>query len=383
MFLPVVYHRVLRIAALSTWVILGAPVILRAIGHTYHHFSSHLFAIWLIAFIIFGPAFWISSETSTRSKRRLKIAALVIETAAVIVMICWRPDYFVGFLLVIVSWQLALYFTMRTAIIWVTVQTFFLLAIFAPICDFGWGWASTGMYVCFQAFAMVTAFVARSEAESRRDLAQTNIELHKTRELLAESARDGERVRISRELHDLLGHSLTALSLHLEVASHKAEGSALKHVQQAQSISKTMLGDVRGIVTALRNLEEMDLKAALEMLSNGIPQIQIHLRYPENLKIQDTARSLVLIRCVQEIITNTLKHSAAKNLWIEILPSVGGLDVRAHDDGRGQLRPEPGLGLSNMRDRLEEVGGHLSFQSMPKDGFHVNAWLPLRMEQVS
>jgi signal transduction histidine kinase len=72
--------------------------------------------------------------------------------------------------------------------------------------------------VGFQAFAVVTAFVADSEIRARTDLAGVNVELRAARELLAESNRASERLRISRELHHVMGHNLTALSIHLEVA---------------------------------------------------------------------------------------------------------------------------------------------------------------------
>ena len=87
---------------------------------------------------------------------------------------------------------------------------------------------------------------------SRHGLAAANAELEATRELLAQSVRLAERARIARDLHDLLGHHLTALSLNLEIASHKADGEARERIDTAQSVTKLLLGDVRGVVGALR-----------------------------------------------------------------------------------------------------------------------------------
>jgi signal transduction histidine kinase len=383
MLLPVAYHRVLRLAALGVWAVLAVPVVWGFIRHKYHHFPQSHFELWLIAFAIFGPALWLSSRIETRNRQFLKVAALAIETATALATIYLLPDYWMGFLLVIVSWQLALFFTMSTAILWALVQTALLLWIYVPTCNFGWGWAITTTYIGFQVFAMVTAFVARSEATLRQVLGRTNAELQATRELLAESARGAERVRIAGELHDLLGHNLTALSLHLEVASHKVDGDARQHIQHAQGISKSMLGDVRGVVTALRRFESMDVCRALNALIEGVPHIQIHLTYPDGLHIEDAERAQILLRCVQEIITNVLKHSGAEHLWIEIAPTEDGLELRARDDGKGQHQPIPGLGLSTMRERLEAVGGKLSFESQPKAGFRLSAWLPIAMGSAS
>lgn len=381
--LPVAHHRVLRFAALGTWAVLAIPVVLGFVRHKYPHFSHLNFEIWLIAFAIFGPALWLSSRIDTKNHEFLRGAALAVETGTALVMIFLLPTYWIGFLLVIVAWQLALFFPLAIAVLWVAVQTILLLAIYVPTCDFGWGWAATITYLGFQVFAMVTAFVARSEAVLRRDLGRTNAELQATRELLTETARSAERVRIAGDLHDLLGHNLTALSLHLEVASHKVDGDAQKHIRQAQGIAKSMLGDVRGVVSALRRFENMDVRRALDALTQGIPQLQVHLEYPDGLHIEDAGRAQVLLRCVQETITNALKHSGASNLWIKIVSVKNGLEMHARDDGKGHPQPIPGLGLSNMRARLEELGGRLTVESQPRAGFCLNAWLPLAEENPS
>jgi signal transduction histidine kinase len=380
MLLSGAYHRVLRFAALATWALLGLPVILGFLRHKYHGFSSHDFTLWLLAFAVFGPALWLSSQLPAGRSQPIRIVALAFESVAALSMIYLLPGYFLGFLLVIVSWQLALFFSKATAILWAVLQTLVLLWIYAPTCDFGWGWAATGSYVGFQAFAMITAFVARSEATLRQDLGRTNAELQATRELLAESARGAERVKISGELHDLLGHQLTALNLHLEVARHKATPAVEDHIGQAQDISKDMLKDLRGVVGALSHSENIDVCRALDALTREVPLIEIHLTYPDHLHIEDTWKAQVLLRCVQEIITNALKHSGAQNLWITIAPASDGLEISARDDGRGSLQAAPGIGLSSMKRRLEDLGGRLHFESPPKAGFRISAWIPLGAE---
>ncbi len=70
--------------------------------------------------------------------------------------------------------------------------------------------------------------------------------------MLTESSRIAERMRISRELHDLVGHHLTALSLNLEVANHLVGGAAQEHVRQAQTVARLLLTDVREAVSQLR-----------------------------------------------------------------------------------------------------------------------------------
>jgi signal transduction histidine kinase len=379
---PLAHHRVLRYAGIGTWAALGAPLVVWLLYNT-RYFGEPRIVVGLLCFTLFGPAFWFSSRLEGQLPQWARVAAFAVETLVGLVSVFIFPSELMGFLLVIVSWQLALSFSMRTAIIWAAIQTVLLLLAYEPAKNFPWGWAAGWKYVGFQAFAMVTAFVARSEADSRRDLARTNAELEATRELLTESTRLAERARISRDLHDILGHNLTALSLHLEVACHKTEGEAQRYVRQAQAVSKAMLADVRDVVSRFRDLGTLDVRRALDALCEGLPQIQVHLRYPEGLHIEDSARAQILVRCVQEIITNAMKHSEAENLWIEIAGRDDSLEISAHDDGKGAQLPEAGLGLSGMRARLEEAGGRLSFESQPKAGFRVSASLPLARQGAS
>src|SRR3546814_12823550 len=92
----------------------------------------------------------------------------------------------------------------------------------------------SALYVGFSSFVFVTGLVAKQQVEARDEQRQLNSELRATRALLAESSRLSERMRISRELHDLLGHHLTALSLNLEVATHVSSGKALEPVRSEE-----------------------------------------------------------------------------------------------------------------------------------------------------
>ncbi len=196
-----------------------------------------------------------------------------------------------------------------------------------------------------------------------------------TGELLANTSRIAERERISRELHDTLGHHLTALSLNLEAASHMAQDNALAQIQRAQSVTKLLLSDVRDVVSALRGGDSIGLAQALRTLVAGVPAPQIHLLMADNLAIDDPMRAHAVLRCVQEIITNVIRHAAARNLWIELARTEGGIAIRAKDDGRGAKEVRPGHGLTGMRERLEQVGGTIETQLAK--GFRLEAWMPV------
>src|SRR5262249_49020710 len=102
-----------------------------------------------------------------------------------------------------------------------------------------------------------------------------------------------------------------------------------------------------------------------------------HLSLAGDLRVEDSIRAHTLLRCVQEIITNTLRHSGAQNLWLDVYQIEEGVEVCARDDGRGAQSVEVGNGISAMRRRLESIGGRLRIKSANGNGFEVNAWMPL------
>ena len=331
---------------------------------------------WLVFFLLFGPAFWYSSGTKTRPFWS-RVSALVIETVSVLGMTFFLFDYFVGFLLVIVSWQAALLLRLRMTIIWMLAASSLLLYFLDPHYYMGWRWGATGALVGFQAFAMVTAALAKAESELREDQARINAELVSTRELLRESSKLGERIRISRELHDSVGHHLTALCLHLEAALNSPQDRTHEGIKHAQAAARDALEEVRSVVSAMQGgEEEMHLHSALRLLAEKTPRVRLNLSIAEELRITDAARANSVLRCVQEITTNTLKHSDATNLWIALRLIEGGIEIEARDDGHKTRSAEPGFGLTAMKQRFEGLGGAVSFEAGVEQGFMVRAWLP-------
>jgi signal transduction histidine kinase len=137
------------------------------------------------------------------------------------------------------------------------------------------------------------------------------------------------------------------------------------------------LKDVREVVSAFSCDKSLNLRGAVETLIDGLPYPRVHLSLPTNLNIEDPVRAHTLLRCIQEIITNALRHSGAANLWLEVYEVEGGIEVCARDDGRGAQSVQNGNGIIGMRQRLEVIGGRLRVEPGPESGFSVNAWLPL------
>jgi signal transduction histidine kinase len=231
-----------------------------------------------------------------------------------------------------------------------------------------------GFMVVFVAFSVRTV----RERAARDELASVNKELHATRELLAQKSRADERLRISRDLHDTLGHNLTGLSIQLDVAARRSEGQAAEHIREAHAITRLLLGDVRDVVGQLRIAGSFEFAQQIRQLTSNIDDLKIHLEMPDAFGVDDAAQADTLLRCVQEIITNTRRHAAARNLWIAIAATRSGLELHTRDDGRGADQVKWGNGLTGMRERFGQHNGRVEVTSGSQGGFSVRAFLPQR-----
>ena len=370
--------RLAAFAGLGTWAIIGIPILLDLVSEPSRLLEARTLA-WLYAYLSFGAVFALA-ETDKVGRlapvwERIILAYQSLMAALTLLLL---PQYgFSAILFIITAVQAAHIFSLRAGFAWVLGQTLFIaLVLGGTFTDLVVAGVQTLAFFGFQLFALVTAHSALRESEARAALGRANAELRATQQLLADSSRAAERTRISRELHDLIGHHLTALSLNLEVAGHVTDGKAKEHVDKAHTIAKLLLSDVRDVVGTLRDTQTLDLEAALTPLIRDVPRPKIHLSVPDDLEIDDVERGQAIVRCVQEIVTNTIRHADAENLWIDLVKSGGDLEVRARDDGRGSRAPRAGHGLEGMRERLEALGGTLTFHSMPGKGFNVSARLP-------
>jgi len=381
---PNVGRRLLRAAGMVTLLLVGTPAVLmllvgvELLDETMR-LSPGRFAFWLIAALVYAVAFWEAARAVGNERlvgrARWLVAIQAIAALAMFNLVCTGLE---STQLVLVAAQVGLFFPLPTGILWVLVQT----CLQSTIAIFHWPTdMAVGLTVAFtlpySLLALLISHFAARQTRARNELARTNAELRATQALLADSSRIAERARISDELHDLLGHHLTALSLNLEAASHQTEGKARESVEKAQSLAKLLLSDVREAVSSVGGRGRVDLAKALAPIVEELPRPTVHLELAEGVELSDPEHAHALVRCVQEIVTNAARHSAADNLWIDLGPSEDGLLVSARDDGSGTKQVTHGQGLTSMQRRLEELGGRLRVASEPGEGFRVEAWIPL------
>jgi signal transduction histidine kinase len=372
--------QLLRYAGLFTWACVGIPL-LRRYWQSEDGYSTIEIAGWWLSYLAFGLSYWlVTRDLGKRYHWLLQLPMLAVLNAAAIGIGYFSHSGLSGILLLVIAGVLPWLLPFWAGVAWLILQNFSLVPVFIYRVE-GFDWfdalLQSGLYIGFSGFTFVTSLVARQQADSREEQRRLNSELRATRTLLTESSRIGERMRISRELHDLVGHHLTALSLNLEVASHLVAGNAQEHVRQAQSVAKLLLSDVREVVSQLREDDAIDLTEALKTLVEGVPGLAIHLQLPPRFAVDDPRRAQVLLRCAQEIITNALRHANARNLWLSFERDGAELAIHARDDGRGSDGLQQGNGLTGMRERLAQIGGRLNITTARNSGFALDAWLPL------
>jgi signal transduction histidine kinase len=375
--------RLLRITGLIAYLCDGTPLFTNWATERLDLLHRPNFALLLctLFYLIFGILYLlVTNNLGARTHVGARLLGLLLMTAAALVVGWYSHSGLSAILMVVISVVLPWLVPFWVGIGWMVLQTLCLTAVFATFPEYSIVLAvlQAIIYTAYALVGFVISTVASQQADEREVQRRLNSELRATRALLAESTRIAERMRIARELHDLIGHHLTALSLNLEVASHLSNEAASEHVRKAQSTARLLLADVREAVSELRQDDAIDLTQALQSLVDGVPSLQVHLTTPPRFGVEDPRRAQVLLRCVQEIITNTAKHAGARNLWLTFAyDDENLLSLNAWDDGRGSASILPGNGLSGMRERLSEYGGDVSMESEAGQGFALCVRLPL------
>ncbi|MEM9090156.1 MAG: sensor histidine kinase [Cyanobacteria bacterium P01_F01_bin.53] len=223
-----------------------------------------------------------------------------------------------------------------------------------------------------------------TERQSQKRLQHANQALRQSTQEIEKLAMDQERNRIARDIHDTLGHSLTALNIQLESALkllEKDPSKAQQFMGNAKRLGSQSLREVRQSVATLRQdpLAGQTLESAIAQLLQNVQnrpdqnepdqttqltitqQIQLNRPLPSNLNV-------ILYRIVQEGLTNIVKHAKASHVHLQLAASAKVATLTLEDNGIGfyTAQARTGFGLQSMRDRAEAIGGTFSVTSTPR-----------------
>jgi signal transduction histidine kinase len=196
-------------------------------------------------------------------------------------------------------------------------------------------------------------------------------------------AREEERRRLRRDLHDGLGPSLAALTLQVDTLRNLLpQGMAQEALLDLRSRIQDTVVDVRRIVEGLQpaTLDDIGLEASVRQLTerfarDGSLEVNVDV---EALPALPAAVEVGAYRIVQESLANVVRHADASSVKVGLRLGAECLEVCVSDDGNGHSRQRPhGVGLESMRARAEEIGGQFEYNGTPGSGTTVRARLPL------
>lgn len=193
------------------------------------------------------------------------------------------------------------------------------------------------------------------------EVSRANARLRLTQDEVERLAKTAERERIARDLHDVLGHTLSVITLKSELAGKLVERDperAGREIREVERISREALREVRTAISGYRSegLQAELARARLALESSGV-KLEYFIQPVEPGPAQETVLALAL----KEAVTNVIRHSGARTCRISLEETDGEVRLEVRDDGRGGAAPF-GVGLSAMRERVEGLGGRMERQ---------------------
>src|SRR5690625_1244832 len=331
--------------------------------------------LWAVLLVVFVLAVL---TTGVSERAWIPRTALLIAVLASWALVLTVPGMGLLHVIVVVTAAVSVYVvSLQTSVLLAVLNTgVVLLASLSRFVEWPEGlWAEalmvSGFYLLIQVATVFSSVTLLREKQMRLELARAHVDLQAAGVLLAESTRTAERLRISRELHDLIGHQLTVLTLNLEAARHLETDAARRHVDRADEVARGLLHDVRATVGTMRT-RPTDMQRALEDMVEGIPGLAVDIAVDPELDLGEDEQ-VAFIRLAQEAVTNTIRHADATRLQIDLAREGDQVTLVARDDGLGARTAELGNGLRGLRERFEDLGGELTVDG--RHGFSVTGRL--------
>lgn len=298
---------------------------------------------------VFVWAYWFVPWVETFESRPLRPASMISALVCYATMLLLYPligAYGIGMLIYAGSFagtQRSSWPAMTTIVISLAVSVIFHFTDGVP-------WIMVGMMVFFTVVATIGNQIGYREALSTRALERSQQEV-------ARIAKVAERERIARDLHDLLGHTLSVIVLKSELASRLAEKNparAAKEIREVERIARESLQEVR---SAVRGYRSAGLEAEFANVSLALEAAQVKLEQFIQPVELEWAHEQALAFCLRESVTNVIRHARAKRCWINLEQRSDSVLLEIWDDGGGKIKF--GNGVRGMRERVETLGGTL------------------------
>jgi signal transduction histidine kinase len=338
---------------------------------------------------------------ATVAIRRIAPRAAVVVllmTAVIYALALGLPVYMLGPAVLFVAYAVGSQFSPRPAAIWLAVIEAFLILLLRLGSSFP-GWDSAVLFAGIVAGSWLLGFLARRWQTMAAENAQRAEELEQARTELAQSAVAAERLRIARELHDVVAHSMSVIAMHagaarLAVGTDAAsERTALDVIERS---SRGALGEMRRLVTLLREEDGADVARTpapavteLHTLVAGIVAggVTVDVRTEGDLNAVPAGVSLTAYRVIQEALTNIVRHAGPAQASLLVEAGRDAILIRVENQApltpSGQVTSAGGRhGSIGMQERVALYGGTLNAGPTADGGWRVEAQLPYVVEEA-
>ncbi|WP_052745803.1 sensor histidine kinase [Allosalinactinospora lopnorensis] len=232
--------------------------------------------------------------------------------------------------------------------------------------------------------------IARSRRAYLHEYEQRAVEAERSREETARRRATEERLRIARELHDVIAHNISLINVQAGAAAHRRDPEqAYETLASIGQASKETLRELRSTLGVLRRVDEKDAApvapvpslARLDDLAAQVTRagLPVSVDTEGDHAPLPSAVDLAAYRIIQEALTNAVRHAGATGAMVSLRYTCGTVAVQIDDDGDGVpgTAVSAGEGLRGMRERATSVGGDVTAEPRPEGGFRVRAVLPL------
>jgi len=335
--------------------------------------AAALVLIWRRRYPVFVLAVSIAGVAAYTGLGYVNGAALLAPTVALYAVACAVP------------WRQAVAYAALTLVVLAGFTAGFNPPAFGP---FGGGFVVIPALVAAGLFAGLAVANRRAAVEAIQQRAEL---AERTREEEARRSVDAERLRIARELHDVVAHTMATINVQAGVAAHVSDGlpeQVATALQAIKDASKQGLRELRAILALLRQADEAEPThpaaglAELDALvttvtAAGLPAT---VRIDGDRRPLPAAVDLSAYRIVQESLTNAIRHAGPATASVRLTFEPDQLQVEVTDTGAGGTASSDGAGhgIAGMRERAAAVGGTLQAGPDPRGGFRVHASLPIR-----
>ena len=319
-----------------------------------------------------------------REGTRVQWGVLGLQTLAALGVVISSNLFFLAPMLTFITVSEAqLILPQRAAYVFAALLAMGLGALFAWGTDWSAGVQAGLGYAAGYVFIVAFTQIAQREERARDQLELAHQQLREYAAQVERLATVRERNRIAREVHDSLGHYLTALNVQLEIAAklHEADPTrAREAIVRARELVAEGLREARRSVAALRAspLDDRPLAQALGALVDNTRDANLTITFEQTGVVRALSPEIetVLYRAAQEALTNIRKHSRATQVVAQLNFDADTVRLWVRDNGAGRAAARDGVGLSGLRERVLAVGGKMWAQNYRDGGFAIEVIVP-------